>query len=89
MAEKPSILSDAFEALMGAIYLDGGFTNALKVASKLFGNLVHNIEPDKPVNDSKTELQEFFQESFQSVPEYRMIKEKVQTMTKPFMLLHI
>jgi len=82
--KKPSILSDAFEALMGAIYLDGGFTNALKVASKLFGNLVHNIEPDKPVNDSKTELQEFFQENFQSVPEYRMIKEKGPDHDKTF-----
>ncbi|MBN1226748.1 MAG: ribonuclease III [Deltaproteobacteria bacterium] len=82
--KKPSILSDAFEALMGAIYLDGGFTNALKVASKLFGNLVNNIEPDKPVNDFKTELQEFFQENFQSVPEYRMIKEKGPDHNKTF-----
>lgn len=82
--KKPSILSDAFEALMGAIYLDGGFTNALKVASKLFGNLVNNIEPDKSVNDFKTELQEFFQENFQSVPEYRMIKEEGPDHNKTF-----
>ena len=73
--KKPSILADAFEALMGALYLDGGFTNALRVTSKLFGNLVNNIKPGKPTNDFKTELQEYFQENFQSVPEYRMEKE--------------
>lgn len=82
--KKPSILSDAFEALMGAVYLDGGFTNALKVVSKLFGSLVNDIEPDKSVNDFKTELQEFFQENFQSIPEYRMIKEKGPDHNKTF-----
>ena len=82
--KKPSILADAFEALMGALYLDGGFTNALRVASKLFGNLVNNIKPGKPTNDFKTELQEYFQETFQSVPEYRMEKETGPDHNKTF-----
>ena len=82
--KKPSILADAFEALMGALYLDGGFTNALRVTSKLFGNLVNNIKPGKPTNDFKTELQEYFQENFQSVPEYRMEKETGPDHNKTF-----
>ena len=82
--KKPSILADAFEALMGALYLDGGFTNALRVTSKLFGNLVNNIKPGKSTNDFKTELQEYFQETFQSVPEYRMEKETGPDHNKTF-----
>jgi len=82
--KKPSILADAFEALMGALYLDGGFTNSLRVISKLFGDLINNIIPGKSTNDFKTELQEYSQETFQSVPEYRMEKETGPDHNKTF-----
>lgn len=82
--KKPSILADAFEALMGALYLDGGFTNSLRVTSKLFGDLINNIIPGKSTNDFKTELQEYSQETFQSVPEYRMEKETGPDHNKTF-----
>lgn len=73
--EKPSILTDALEALMGAIYLDGGFTNVFKVIARLFNPLLKRNGLDKSVNDFKTDLQEYSQEAFQSIPEYRLEKE--------------
>jgi ribonuclease-3 len=73
--KKPSILSDAFEALVGAIYLDGGFANALRVIAHLFKPLVDEITQGRLSNDCKTELQERSQDVFQTTPEYRLVKE--------------
>jgi len=73
--KKPSIISDAFEALIGAIYLDGGFEEALRILAKLFSPLLNKINLGKSINDFKTELQEDSQDTFQSPPEYRVEKE--------------
>ena len=73
--KKPSIISDAFEALIGAIYLDGGFEEALRIIAKLFSLLLNKINLGKSINDFKTELQEYSQDTFQSPPEYRVEKE--------------
>ena len=73
--QKSSILSDALEALMGAIYLDSGFSDALMVIAGLFSTLLTKIVSDRQTNDFKTELQEYSQETFQSIPEYRLENE--------------
>jgi ribonuclease-3 len=73
--KKSSILSDAIEALIGAIYLDGGFDSALKVAASLFSPFMDEIDLNKSINDFKTELQEHAQEVFRLTPEYRLEKE--------------
>jgi len=73
--KKPSIISDAFEALIGAIYLDGGFAEALRIIAKLFSPLLNKINLGKSIDDFKTELQEYSQDTFQSTPEYRVEKE--------------
>jgi len=57
---RPSILSDAFEALLGAIYLDGGFKPVEKLIVKYFTPLLNN--PVKSYKDYKTKLQETIQE---------------------------
>lgn len=81
---KPSILTDALEALIGAIYLDGGFTNVLRVIAKLFSPLLEKIGLGESFNDFKTELQEYTQETFQSTPEYRLEKETGPDHNKTF-----
>lgn len=73
--KKPSIISDAIEALIGAIYLDGGFAEAFRVIAHLFKPLVDEIGLGKLSNDFKTKLQECSQEAFQTTPEYRLVKE--------------
>ncbi len=82
--KKLSILSDALEALIGAIYLDGGFAEALRVIAKLFSPLLESISPGKSVNDFKTDLQEYSQDAFQSTPQYRLEKETGPDHNKTF-----
>ena len=57
-AQRPSILADAVEALIGAIYLDGGFAPAVQLVRQLFGELIASTEADSWSKDAKTELQE-------------------------------
>jgi len=71
--EKPSILSSAFEALIGAIYLEAGFEKAKEIALKLLKEEYPEIDPDKLLKDYKTKLQEITQAHFGVVPEYRLL----------------
>jgi len=71
---KPSILSSAFEAVIGAIYLEGGFEKAKKVALKLLKEEFPSITPEELLKDYKTTLQEITQAHFGVVPEYKLIK---------------
>jgi len=82
--KKPSILTDALEALIGAIYLDSGFTDALRVIEGIFSPLLNRISLGGSINDFKTELQEYSQEAFQSTPEYRLEKETGPDHNKTF-----
>ena len=56
--EKPSILSDTFEALIGAIYLDGGFSAAQKFIND---HVISSLEEKKLLKDDKSALQEYLQ----------------------------
>ncbi len=70
--ERSSILSDAFEAVIGAIYLDGGFTNAKEFVER---TVLSDIEHRKLFCDSKTILQEIIQSEHKGVLSYRLISE--------------
>lgn len=72
--EKPSILSSAFEAIIGAIYLEAGFNKANEIALDLLKKEYPTINPDELLKDYKTSLQEITQAHFGVVPEYRVIK---------------
>lgn len=73
--QKPSILADVTEALIGAIYLDGGFDVTKKVIETLFSPLLKKLETDDLVQDFKSLLQEFTQQAFKSLPKYRLTEE--------------
>lgn len=68
--EKRSILSGAFEAVVGAIFLDGGFAAARAVVGALFDADVHGIEPPFEAGDWKTRLQELAARLSLEAPEY-------------------
>lgn len=70
--KRESILSDSLEAVIGAIYLDGGFTNA-KEFIKI--NILDNVENKKLFFDSKTILQEMIQNNNNKKIDYRLISE--------------
>lgn len=72
---KPSILSGTVEALFGAVYLDGGFDNALEAARHLFEPLLENSVRKCLGQDFKSMLQEFTQREYRILPAYRLEEE--------------
>jgi len=69
---RDSILSDALEALIGAIYLDGGLTNAKEFIGK---HVLNDIEHKKLFFDSKTIFQEMVQSENLGVIQYKLLDE--------------
>ncbi len=68
---NPSVLSDALEAVLAAVYLDGGLDAARKVVEKLIGDCSETGE-----NDAKSELQEYLQGKGRSMPAYVTVGEE-------------
>ena len=79
--ERDSITSDALEALIGAIYLDGGFANAKEFILKF---VLNDLEHKKLFYDSKTILQEIVQANFKEVISYHLIGEEGPDHNKTF-----
>lgn len=73
--QRPSILSDALEAVIAAIYLDRGMTVVKKVILSLFANELHAIEQSEYNQDFKTSLQEKIQELHRRPPTYHVVAE--------------
>ena len=72
--EKPSLLSDALEAVFGAVYLDRGFGKAFDVVDFLYTDVLERAGGVGFIRDYKTKLQEVSQSRFHSVPRYRLAK---------------
>ena len=72
--EKPSLLSDALEALLGAVYCDGGFVVACRVVERIFVDLIEQTARSRYGTDYKTCLQERLQASYGRLPEYHLTK---------------
>jgi len=71
---KPSILADAFEAILAAVYLDGGFVAAWEFVGRLLAQRIETVE-FKGFYDFKTRLQEIAQARLKSTPTYRVVQE--------------
>jgi ribonuclease-3 len=67
---RPSILADALEAVLGAIYLDGGFAQAEKVVTALFAPSLQDWDAQTEGKDPKTLLQEYLQSRRLALPLY-------------------
>ena len=70
---RPSILADALEALIGAVFLDAGFETAEKLVHGLFHNVEVNSEMLAASKDPKTELQEWLQGRKLQIPKYSVV----------------
>lgn len=70
---RDSILADALEAVLGAVYLDAGFEVARKVVLDLFGGRIEQIDGEQAGKDPKTRLQEWLQSRKRPIPEYVLI----------------
>lgn len=71
---RPSMLADTLEALIGAIFLDGGFAAAQHVVEKLYAPLLENLDPNALGKDPKTFLQEYLQGRKLALPEYVLLE---------------
>jgi ribonuclease-3 len=72
-ASRPSILADAVESLIGAVFVDGGFDAASATVTRLFASRLDAPEQNHPSKDAKTALQEWLQARRHSLPLY-MVK---------------
>lgn len=73
--ERESILGDAFEALLGSIYLDSDFETAKIFALRFLKYRIEHINENEDLIDYKTILQEFSQRMYKKIPIYDVLKE--------------
>jgi ribonuclease-3 len=71
---RQSILADAFEAVLGAIYLDGGFEPCRQAIIDLFAEKLDAIDDFDQLKDPKTRLQEYLQSRRKPLPEYSVVE---------------
>lgn len=70
---QPSLLADAVEAIVGAVFLDGGYEAARKSVVAMLGPQLDALDPQQSAKDAKTELQERLQAKRLQLPEYRVV----------------
>jgi ribonuclease-3 len=71
--KRPSILADALEAVIGAVYLDGGYGAAQTLVERLFRNVEIQPQMQAAAKDPKTELQEWLQARKLALPQYAVM----------------
>ena len=71
---KPSLLSNAFEAIIGAIYLESGLETAAEISIRLIENAYETIDLNSLSKDFKTTLQELTQADFGETPNYKLVR---------------
>lgn len=82
--KRTAILCDAFEALIGAIYLDKGFDAARQFVCQMIEPALREILASDTHKDAKSRLQEVAQSHFQLTPTYRTVKEEGPDHAKEF-----
>jgi len=81
---RTSILADAFEALLGAIFLDSDYASCRKVILDFFDPLIEGLPDVEELKDAKTLLQEWLQGRGLPLPEYILLKEEGADHAKKF-----
>jgi len=84
--DRTSILADAVEALIGAVFLDQGFVRARRLVLKLLKDELEAIERDARDRDYKTILQELTQDETKAAPVYRVVEERGPDHDKRFVV---
>ncbi len=81
---KSSLLANAFEAVAGAIFKDGGLESANKVFLPLLKEEINKVAQTSEFRDYKSELQELTQYKFSCIPSYKVVSEKGPDHQKTF-----
>src|SRR5215470_12431957 len=83
-ARRPSILADALEAVVGAIFLDGGFESAARAVAETFAQVLQQLDPGTVGKDPKTQLQEYLQGRRLSLPQYNVVSVRGEAHEQQF-----
>ncbi|MDQ2780299.1 MAG: ribonuclease III [Pseudomonadota bacterium] len=83
-ALRPSILADAVEGVIGAVFRDGGYEAAQGLVERLFGEVIQATAVENWSKDAKTELQEWLQARRLPVPSYRIAGTRGQAHAQTF-----
>jgi ribonuclease-3 len=81
---RASILADAFEALLGAIFLDGDYDVCRRTILDIFDPLIEKLPGIEELKDAKTRLQEWLQARGRPLPEYLLLREEGADHAKKF-----
>jgi len=82
--KKKSILSDAFEAIIAAVYLDEGFDKTFRIIQPHFAPLLKTMNGPATFHDCKSQLQELVQVKLKAMPQYKVIHENGPDHDKTF-----
>lgn len=74
--EKPSVLSDALEAVVAAIFLEGGLPLVLRFVDRFFGPAFERVGEAADDRDYKTQVQELAQARLRATPRYRVVEQR-------------
>ena len=83
---RPSILADALEAILGAIYLDAGFDAASQTIERLYRSRIESIDPRQTGKDAKTALQEWLQGRRMPLPYYELAETHGEAHAQEFIV---
>lgn len=81
---RPSILADAVEASLGAVFLDGGFEAVRGVITRLYAKRLEGFDPARSLKDPKTALQEYLQGRHLPLPEYSLAEIRGEAHAQEF-----
>ena len=73
--EKKSILADTYEAVIAAVYLDGGFEVSFAIVDRHFSSFISSTLLEATIHDYKSRLQELVQMTYRITPAYRVVSE--------------
>jgi len=73
-SQRDSILANTLEAILGAIFVDGGYHSVETIILKIFKDNINSIDPESDYKDSKSQLQELLQQQQKDLPQYQLIE---------------
>ena len=73
-SQRDSILANTLEAILGAVFVDGGYDSVENIILKIFKDNINSIEPESDYKDSKSQLQELLQQQQKDLPQYQLIE---------------
>ena len=83
-SDRTSILADALEAIIGAVFLDAGFEEAKRVSLSLFKDEIQKLDTETIEKDPKTQLQELLQSQGNPPPSYEVVSTSGQPHQREF-----